>query len=53
MTNKSALVIGSRGMVGTALMKVLGRSKTYFEIKGVDIETDTVSYTHLTLPTKA
>ena len=40
MTNKSALVIGSRGMVGTALMKVLGRSKTYFEIKGVDIETD-------------
>ena len=40
MTNKSALVIGASGMVGTALMKVLGRSKTYFKIKGVDIETD-------------
>lgn len=40
MTNKSALVIGANGMVGTALMKVLGRSKTYFKIKGVDIETD-------------
>ena len=40
MTNKSALVIGESGMVGTALMKVLGRSKTYFKIKGVDIETD-------------
>ena len=32
MTNKSALVIGANGMVGTALMKVLGRSKTYFKI---------------------
>ena len=40
MKNKSALVIGASGMVGTALMKVLGRSKTYFKIKGVDIETD-------------
>ena len=40
MKNKSALVIGANGMVGTALMKVLGRSKTYFAIKGVDIETD-------------
>ena len=40
MKNKSALVIGANGMVGTALMKVLGRSKTYFKIKGVDIETD-------------
>jgi GDP-L-fucose synthase len=40
MKNKSALVIGASGMVGTALMKVLGRSKTYFAIKGVDIETD-------------
>ena len=40
MTNKSALVIGANGMVGPALMKVLGRSKTYFKIKGVDIETD-------------
>ena len=40
MTNKSALVIGANGMVGTALMKVLGRSKAYFKIKGVDIETD-------------
>ena len=40
MKNKSALVIGASGMVGTALMKVLGRSKTYFSIKGVDIETD-------------
>ena len=40
MTNKSALVIGANGMVGTALMKALGRSKTYFKIKGVDIETD-------------
>ena len=40
MKNKSALVIGASGMVGTALMKVLGRSKKYFLIKGVDIETD-------------
>ena len=40
MKNKSALVIGASGMVGTALMKVLGSSKTYFKIKGVDIETD-------------
>ena len=40
MTNKSALVIGANGMVGTALMKALARSKTYFLIKGVDIETD-------------
>ena len=40
MTNKSALVIGASGMVGTALMRALGRSKTYFKIKGVDIETD-------------
>ena len=40
MKNKSALVIGASGMVGTALMKVLGSSKTYFSIKGVDIETD-------------
>ena len=40
MKNKSALVIGASGMVGTALMKVLGRSKIYFKIKGVDIETD-------------
>ena len=40
MTNKSALVIGANGMVGTALMRALGRSKTYFKIKGVDIETD-------------
>ena len=40
MKNKSALVIGANGMVGTALMKVLGSSKTYFSIKGVDIETD-------------
>ena len=40
MKNKSALVIGASGMVGTAIMKVLGRSKTYFKIKGVDIETD-------------
>ena len=40
MKNKSALVIGANGMVGTALMKVLGRSKKYFLIKGVDIETD-------------
>ena len=40
MTNKSALVIGANGMVGTALMRALARSKTYFKIKGVDIETD-------------
>ena len=40
MKNKSALVIGANGMVGTALMKALARSKTYFLIKGVDIETD-------------
>ena len=40
MKNKSALVIGASGMVGTALMKALARSKTYFMIKGVDIETD-------------
>ena len=40
MKNKSALVIGASGMVGTALMKALARSKTYFAIKGVDIETD-------------
>ena len=40
MTNKSALVIGASGMVGTALMRALGRSKTYIKIKGVDIETD-------------
>ena len=32
MKNKSALVIGASGMVGTALMKVLGRSKKYFLI---------------------
>ena len=40
MKNKSALVIGASGVVGTALMKVLGSSKTYFSINGVDIETD-------------
>ncbi len=40
MKNKSALVVGANGMVGTALMKALARSKTYFLIKGVDIETD-------------
>ena len=40
MTNKSALVIGANGMVGTALMRVLANSKTYFMIRGVDIETD-------------
>ena len=42
MKNKSALVIGANGMVGTALMKALARSKTYFLIKGVDIETTLV-----------
>jgi len=40
MTNKSALVIGASGMVGTALMRVLSDSKVYNVIRGVDIETD-------------
>jgi GDP-L-fucose synthase len=40
MTNKSALVIGCNGMVGRALMRTLAHSKTYFTIRGVDIETD-------------
>jgi GDP-L-fucose synthase len=40
MINKSALVIGANGMVGTALMKVLSNSKLYNQIRGVDIETD-------------
>ena len=40
MTNKSALVIGANGMVGTALMRVLSDSKVYNVIRGVDIETD-------------
>ena len=40
MKNKSALVIGANGMVGTALMRALAKNKNYFLIKGVDIETD-------------
>ena len=40
MKNKSALVIGASGMVGTALMRVLSDSKLYNVIRGVDIETD-------------
>ena len=32
MTNKKALILGATGMVGTQLVKELGKSKIYSEI---------------------
>ena len=54
---RTALVLGAGGFIGSHMVKRL-RSEGYW-VRGVDLKypeyatTEAVSYTHLTLPTKA
>ena len=55
LNNKTVVVTGGNGVIGSAMSKSLAQVGANIAIIGLDDETgaQAVSYTHLTLPTKA